>query len=277
MLFKKSHTFAEVAAQVLRLKQLKSPNTRLAANFQISRLTRNFGRRSISRISEDDWVEYVAAQRSVRDRKFFDDRKYMKMILLYAHRRRYIQSVPPLPIPDLPSTAGRALSASEIRELERYANPALRLQIRIAWKMGLRLREMLRLRWDQFDWVKNTIRFGAAETKTRRARVVPIPIDLIPEFLEIMRCSQSRFVFPGRYGIGNAESNKTAWRRCKRDAQIRARWHDLRHTCATTLIQRGVRIDIVCLYLGMSEAVLNRTYLHPSDEEMRRAAEVMSA
>lgn len=267
--------FKTVATQVLRLKQLKARETRAAATRQIGRLVQNFGALPIRSISEESWIEYVQRETEKRPRKFFDDRKYMKMILLHAQSQKLHVKIPPLQIPDLPWDAGREILGDELARLEGTAAATLRFQIRVGWKMGLRLREMLRLRWDQVNWPERVITLRAAHTKTRRSREVPIPADLFAEFCARKAVAKSEWVFPTLTGRGPQESNKTAWRRCKAKAGVVARWHDLRHTCATLLLRRGVPPHIARRYLGMSESVLTRIYVHLSREDLRKAADAM--
>lgn len=273
---KKGAPFEQVARSVLELKKLKSRETQLASKRQIERLIKNFGRFNIDEIRESDWVDYVDRERKKKPRTFYDDRKYMRMILLYAMREGLIKNRIALPIPDLPWNAGRELSQCELRRLENSAGRKLRFQIQIAWKMGLRLREMLRLRWDQVDLGDGIIHFSSGDTKTRKPRKVPIPPDLLPRFRARMRRSASRFVFPGRTMDRPQEYNQRAWRRLKLKTGIKARWHDLRHTCATQLLRKGVPPHIVRRYLGMSELVLNRVYAHVQVEDLRTAALAMS-
>ncbi len=268
--------FEQVAFQVLAMKNLKSENTRLSARRQIDRLTKYFGRRRICNIKESDWIEYVLFEQQKGPRKFFDDRKYMRMILLHALRQGIIARKIALPIPDIDEPVGRELSADELRRLRGKAGRELRFQIDIAWKMGLRKREMLRLRWQQFDWGRRTIRISAAGTKTRRWREVPIPLDLYREFRRRHRSAESPCVFPSPQDPEAPQgSNKTAWRRCKRHAGVRARWHDLRHTCASLMLRRRVPKHVVKRILGMSEKVLEQIYAHLNLQDLDRAAKKM--
>lgn len=269
--------FKFVAEEVLRLKRLKSLETQAAAKRQIRRLIQNFGRLSLRQVTEERWTDYVLRERQRRERTFYDDRKYMRMILLYAKRKELVASVIQLPIPDLPWNVGREVTPDELARLEANASATLRFQIQIGWKMGLRLREMLRLRWAQFDWERGTVRLGPTDTKTRRAREIPLPSDLMPEFLARRGLATTSFVFPAPGGRAPQGNNKTAWRRLKRKTGIAARWHDLRHTCATVMLRRRVPVHIVRRYLGMSESVLTRIYLHLSTEDLRQAADAMSS
>jgi len=269
--------FGVLAEEVRRLKAIKAEETQKAANRQIKRLVQNFGCRPVSEISELAWVEYVERELQKRERKFYDDRKYMRMILLYSQRKKLISEVPPLPIPDVDDPAGREILPDELRRLEDCAGMTLRFQIRIGWKMGLRLREMMRLRWDQFSWEDGgSIFLRAKRVKTRRGREVSIPTDLLPFFKARKDLAESEFVFPNRNGTGPQDHNRTAWRRCKAKAGVKARWHDLRHTCATVMLRRDVPEYVVRLVLGMSERVLKRIYLHLRRDDLRRAAIAMS-
>lgn len=282
--------FSELANHVLHLKQLKSRETRLAATRQIARLIKNFGDIPVEELTEKHWVDYVARERARKERKFYDDKKYMRMILRYALAVGALERTIQLPIPDLPSDVGREITADELARLESCAGPELLFQIRIAWKMGLRLREMLRLRWDQFDWVNGTIKLSPGDTKTRRGRVVPMPPDLMPQF-NARRAENgalchkrglglSPFVFPchrrRERRFKPQGENKTAWRACKAEAGVKARWHDLRHTCATRLLRSGIRPGVVSKMLGMSEQVLRRIYEHQNLDDLREAARAMA-
>lgn len=279
---KRKAKFSEIALTVLRLREIKSEETRKAARQWIPRLIEFFGSVWISEMTEELWVEYVARERERRPRKFFDDRKYMRMILRFAELRGFLARKVELPIPDPPWDAGREITRPELRRLRRAAaptpeSPDLRFQIDIGWKMGLRLREMLRLRWDQIDWKNGCIHFSPARTKTRRARIVPLNPDLIAQFLERRALSAALFVFPNPKDTSRPQNNnKTAWRRCKAKARVTARWHDLRHTSATVMLRRGIPRHIVRRYLGMSNRVLDRIYTHLSIEDLQSAAITMS-
>lgn len=263
--------FDTVALSVLESKKNRSPSTQISAKIHIERLIEYFGALRLSKITEATWANYIFLESQKRHRKFFDDRKYMRMILLYAQRQGHVRNLIRLAIPDAPWNAGRELSRAELRRLFRYAGPGLRFQMEIALKMGLRLREMLRLRWDQFNWKRELVTFLPTDTKTRRGRQVPIPPSLIPKF-RARRAAGGLYVFPSEKVPNRpSNSNRTAWRRIKRKARVKCRWHDLRHTCATEMLRRGVTREVAARYLGMSSRILDRIYLHLNTEDLRKA------
>jgi integrase len=282
--------FSEIAHQVLMEKQLKAQETRAAATRQIRRLVANFGGMPVRRITEEHWVEYVIRERAKRERTFFDDRKYMRLVLGHAARRRQIPRIIELTIPDLPSETGRELQPWELKALREAAavetpdgngrgaganqkSPDLLFQIDIAWKMGLRLREMLRLRWDQVNLDRGTIRLKARDRKNRRALEIPINPDLLAEFSRRKRlAARQEWVFPNPAGTGPISNNKTAWRRCKRDAGVDSRWHDFRHHSASALARGGCPRHVTRAMLGMSEQTLDKVYVHLDLDDKKKAA-----
>lgn len=282
-------SFSEVAHQVLLEKQLKAAETRAAATRQLRRLIANFGHIPIRKITEKHWIEYVMREREKRDRTFYDDRKYMRLVLGHAARRRQLLRMIDLAIPDLPAETGRELAAWELKALREAAaigtpdgngrgagynqkSADLLFQIDIAWKMGLRLREMLRLRWDQVNLDRGTIRLKARDRKNRRALEIPINPDLMPEFSRRRRlAARQEWVFPSP-GSGPVSNNKTAWRRCKREAGVDCRWHDFRHHCATALARAGCPRHVARAMLGASEQTLDKVYVHLELDDKRKAA-----
>lgn len=278
MIWGRRPTFETLAQEALELRKTKSRKTYLSAKFQLSRLIKHFGSFRIDRISERDWNAYIISEQEKRPgRRMYDDRKYMRIVLLMALRRGSVQKKIMLAIPDPPSDAGRDLSRAEISRLIAAASPELKFQIEIAVKMGLRLREMLRLRWDQIDWEKAAIKLSSADTKTRRPRELPINPDLYERFKLRHERAKSRYVFPAPGNPNRAQTdNKTAWRRVKRLTGVSARWHDLRHTCASWMLRRGVQLHVARQLLGMSEKILMRIYAHTNEDDMKRAARLMS-
>ena len=73
-------------------------------------------------------------------------------------------------------------------------------------------------------------------------------------------------------------SVNTAFRASLRRAGIaRIRIHDLRHTFATRLVGRGVDLLTLKELLGHSSIIMTMRYAHPSEDNMRRAVQLLSA
>lgn len=273
-----SARFETYARTILKRKAVLAPKTAVAAKHHISRLMRAFRGVPLTHFNEGHWVRYIVRERRANpSRRFYDDRKYLRAVLNAALREGLIARHIELPNPDVPRRIGREILQAELTLIFKSANPELQLQIEIAYKMGMRLREMLHLRWERFDWAEGIIKLEPCDTKTRRGRTFPINDDVMGRLRELHSRSRSPYVFPSRYDLSRPrDDNKTAWKAALRRAGVRARWHDLRHTAASLMLRRGATVPIVRAYLGMSERVLTEIYQHLNMDELRAVARLMS-
>lgn len=147
----------------------------------------------------------------------------------------------------------------------------------LAITTGLRRGELLGLRWDDVDLQRGTLRVGRAlvreggrhllgETKTRRGRR---QVNLTPRTVTALKAHHKRqlerkvklaslykdhgLIFPSETGTPVNPENlvKRSFKPLlKRAGLPEIRFHDLRHTCATLLLGRGVHPKIVQELLG---------------------------
>ena len=71
---------------------------------------------------------------------------------------------------------------------------------------------------------------------------------------------------------------KVAWTSARRAAEVQCRFHDLRHTCITRLLEAGVPLSVVASLMGWSPATTTRMakrYAHFGDSTQRRAMETL--
>jgi site-specific recombinase XerD len=70
---------------------------------------------------------------------------------------------------------------------------------------------------------------------------------------------------------------KTAWLKLARTARLtNFRFHDLRHTFASKLVQRGVPLNTVRQLLGHSDFSLTLRYAHLAAEDLAAAVEKLA-
>ena len=71
---------------------------------------------------------------------------------------------------------------------------------------------------------------------------------------------------------------KEAWESVKEDVGVVIRFHDLRHTCVTRMLEGGVPLSVVASILGWSPATTARMakrYGHIGQVAQRQAVEVL--
>lgn len=135
---------------------------------------------------------------------------------------------------------------------------------------GMRRGEILSLRWTDVDLKGRRINIRAMNTKTLRSRSVAITVRLLEELIKLPRRDPSSRVF------GVTDTVKRSWATAKRIAGISdLRFHDLRHTCATRLVQGGLPIAEVSRILGHSNITTTFRYANTDDTTLERAANIL--
>jgi integrase len=185
-------------------------------------------------------------------------------------------------------------SAEEVEALARAMNPDGESAqdaeaVRVSAYAGLRLGELLALRWRDVDFAGSRLTVGRAlsagvetSTKSRRIRQVPMPDQAAAALDRLSRrenfTGPDELVFCGPLG---RTLDASALRRRYRKAQATAglaplRWHDLRHTYGSLLAAAGVDLVKIKSAMGHSNITTTERYLHarPASEQ---AAEFTAA
>lgn len=147
----------------------------------------------------------------------------------------------------------------------------LRPVIICALDTGMRRGEILSLRWRDIDLKNRRINIQATNTKTLRARSVPITPRLFSELENLPQRDPATRVF------GITDTVKRSWATAKAIAGISdLKFHDLRHTCATRLVQGGLPIAEVSRILGHTSIVTTFRYANVDDSTLDRAVAILS-
>lgn len=156
---------------------------------------------------------------------------------------------------------------------------------------GLRRGELLGLKWEDIDFVNQTLRVRRqvgringevreAPLKTKNAyRTISLGTDAV-DILKQQREKQpsSAYVFPGPTGGPIAPDSvlHMLHRVLDRAGLPEIRFHDLRHTFATLALQNGVDVKTVSGMLGhFSAGFTLDTYAHVTTAAQKKAAETM--
>jgi integrase len=197
----------------------------------------------------------------------------------------------------------RSLSAEEVTRLEAAAgDDDYRRLITVSVSTGLRLGELLGLKWSDVDFdagrvrVQRTLTYlsrvlALASLKTSHSRrVVALSAHTVTTLREHRAAQLERrlalgevyaeqgLVFPAEngallppYRVSNRFTNL-----CRREGLQGVRWHDLRHTMATLALGAGVNVKIVSERLGHSTTQITLdTYSHVLPDMQEAAAEAL--
>jgi integrase len=138
-----------------------------------------------------------------------------------------------------------------------------------------RLGAMLELRWEDVDLERRVAVFHATNTKTNQVEVACLNEDAVAALREVPRVSD--WVWTRRDGARWRDPRPAFRMACRRAglADVKGRFHVLRHTAATWMEMAGVPITTIARVTGhRSRAALER-YLHDSDRAARAAVEAL--
>jgi excisionase family DNA binding protein len=170
----------------------------------------------------------------------------------------------------------RILSPQEECRLLECSAEHLRPIVIAALHTGMRRAEILNLRWAQVDLKKRTI--SVERTKSGKTRVIPIN-EVILGVLEAQKQKNlsSPYVFLAPRSQRPLKDVKTAFNAAVRRAGIKGlRFHDLRHTFASRLIEQGVDLITVKELLGHYSVTITQRYTHSRSELKQRAVESLA-
>ena len=183
-------------------------------------------------------------------------------------------------------------------------NTDMYLPILLCVTAGLRRGELLALRWDNIDFANSILQVRSNMVRGEKDFIIKAPktesgirdIHLGQEVMEVLKKERSKYVsdmfsketnfqnlnFVIRQKDGSPirpDSMSQKWRRFLEDNRLPSiRFHDLRHSNATALIQAGVNPRVVQQRLGHSDVNITlNTYTHVlPDMDVEAAAKLDS-
>lgn len=207
----------------------------------------------------------------------------LRAMLRYAEREGWIVKSPFDGNTGLISTANetkrdRILTREEEKRLlagctgrRKHLKPILLA----ALDTGMRRGELFKLTWQDVDLAANLIHVRATNTKTETERTVGITDRLRAELERIY--AEHPENYPGPI-FGVLDNVKTAFTGLREDAKLKDfRFHDLRHTAITRMIQCGLPAAEVMKISGHTQYSTFSRYVNVNQEAARRGAELLTA
>jgi integrase len=179
--------------------------------------------------------------------------------------------------------APRVLSPAEEKKLLREAdasdNRCLHIVARIALRTGMRLNEIMRLRWNDIEFHEGHALLLVKKAKNKRQRFVPLVGDAL-EVVVRLRVPRGDvysedLLFPSKKNLQKPVLIRAAWNTCLKKASIeRFRFHDLRHTLASRLAGQNFSLPRIGNVLGHVDHRSTLIYTHfASDDAVQMVAQ----
>lgn len=251
-----------------------------------------FGTRPLDQVTSPMVQEFVAGLAQRRSPATTRHAHRVLSLILdqaVAERRLAVNPARGVRLPSLPASRGdHVITADQVEEL---ANAVLHLGtlVRVAAYCGLRWGEVAALQVGDVDLEARRLRVqraqvevsGRVEVKPPKSRHgnrrVPIPARLVDELREAVVGRQpTELLFTSPQGARLRVSNWrrwVGWSDAVRSVGVDIRFHDLRHTCASLLIQAGATPVEVQRILGHSTpATTLNLYTHLLPDALDGAA-----
>lgn len=168
----------------------------------------------------------------------------------------------------------RFLSKDEEAALFIVLDERLKPIVSCALKTGMRKGEILTLKWLNIDFKCNYIEL--LHTKSGKKRKIPISKTLKEILLKIKKTSTSEYVFVNPQTNKPYADIKKAFKTALKNAGIKNFvFHDLRHTFATRLIEKGVDIVVVKELLGHADISTTMIYVHSDAKRKQNAIDII--
>lgn len=278
-----------------------SPRSVIIERANLKHLNPWFGKMLICDISADDIGRYQASrlEKSAAPKTVNLEVGTLRAIL--RKNRVWAAIQPDVRMLRTCEDVGRAISKEEetalLNACATSRSRSLYPAVLLALNTCMRYSEIRTLRWGQIDLKSCTLTVGHSKTESGTGRVLPLndrAVAILNFWADLFPAREaSHFIFPAeRYGAsgdGKAVNYNTdpsrpigrwkeAWESAKTLAGVSCRFHDLRHTGCTRMLEAGVPFSVVATIMGWSPSTtvrMARRYGHIGQSAQRHAVNAL--
>jgi integrase len=148
--------------------------------------------------------------------------------------------------------------------------------IKLLLLTGARRNEITHAKWEYVDWRQRTLLVPVA--KSGGARLIRLNTSALSLLRSVPQVHGNPYIFPSPLTGRPCASLHFPWLRIRKRCQLLdVRLHDLRHSFASFLVNRGVSLYIVQGLLGHTHARATQRYAHLTSDTLMDAAEAIGA
>ena len=201
---------------------------------------------------------------------------YLKKVYRMAVDNNYLLKNPWQNIKKFPvkNYSVRYLKPDEEERLFKVLPEYLKGIVIVALNTGLRKSNILELRWEQINFDFNFIE--VLENKGNKHLLIPLNEKLIQFFSNKPDVERKGYIFINPETGLPYKDIKKAWSTALEKANIENfRFHDLRHTFATRLIEKNIDIVVAKELMGHADISTIMIYVHSDADRKKNAINVI--
>ncbi len=265
---KKSHRCDKIACKTLG-QFFKKKSLKQITPTEVEKFKQWFLEKPIVYGPEDDRKEKPRTPATVNNHL-----RILSKILNMAVDAGEIQANPCKRVRALPvnNQRNRVLSPAEEKALLMAMDIQARPIVTTALNTGLRRGELFNLKWADVDFERKVLL--VQESKSNRKRFVPLNKTVTDLLMSLAR--DSEYVFPSPVTWGKRVEIKRTFNRAVTHSKIGdLHFHDLRHTAATRMAEKGADAFTLCQIFGWSDIRMALRYTHATTDAVRRAVDAI--
>lgn len=276
------HTFREMMERYLAERSImKAPKSSVRDGSALKHLLPVFGERLLAAVTPKSLVAY-RTQRRTEGAAIATLNKELQLVRhafnLAMREWEWCQSNPMHKVTLEPPHNKRDRWLTEVEEVKLFgASPLwLRELMSFALNTGMRQAEILALQWHDVDFCRGAL--VVMKSKNHERRTIPLN-NVVYDLLSRKRAEggQTGVVFvTGRGNVLKARYLIRTFTEVRDRAGLTDfRFHDLRHTFASRLVQKGIDLYKVQLLLGHKTGTMTQRYAHHCPESLRDGVKVL--
>ena len=163
-----------------------------------------------------------------------------------------------------------------ISSIEQDENEVAAKAIMLLLLTGARRNEITHAKWEHVAWDKKTLLVPLS--KSGKPRGIALNASAMALLRSIRAANNSLFIFPAPTTSRPSPSLYFPWQRIRVRAGLPdLRLHDLRHSFASFLVNKGISLYVVQGLLGHSNSRFTQRYAHLTPDTLLEAAETVGA
>jgi integrase len=279
-----------------------SPRSVIIERANLKHINPHFGKMLLCDVAADDIATYQAERLAQGAAPKTINLEVGTLRAILRKNRLWASIQPEVRMLRVSENVGRAISREEeaalLEACRASRSRSLYPAVLIALNTCMRYSELRLLRWSQVDLKACTLTVGQSKTESGTGRLLPLndrAVAILGFWASLfLERESSHFVFPAeRYGASGDGATvvydcdptkpigrwKEAWESAKIRAAVSCRFHDLRHTGCTRMLEAGVPFSVVATIMGWSPSTtvrMSRRYGHIGQSSQRQAVNALN-